>query len=176
MTNGFTYVAPAGVPPSLALQPTNQVVGLAAGAAFAAMAAGTPPLSYQWQLDGTNLVDNGHVFGSSSNLLCIGSATLSDAGVYQVVITNGFGSATSATATLTVVAPPRFGAMVQTGGALTFSWSATTGQPYQVQYSTDLSQANWTDLIIVTATNSTATASDVLDSSAQRFYRTIWLP
>ena len=176
LTNGFTYVAPAGTSPSLALQPTNQVVGLGAGAVFAATAAGTPPLTYQWQFNGTNLADNGRIFGSSSNLLSIGSAALSDAGAYQVVITNGFGSATSATAMLTIVAPPRLGATEQTGATLTFTWGATAGQPYQVQYTTNLSQPDWVNLTVVTATNSTATGSDVLSSAAQRFYRVIWLP
>jgi hypothetical protein len=44
-----------------------------------------------------------------------------------------------------------------------------------VQYKTSLSQPAWTQLVIVTATNSTASASDALSSSAQRFYRIVWL-
>jgi len=61
-------------------------------------------------------------------------------------------------------------------GTITLAWSATPGQTYQVQYKTSLSQPDWTNLATVTATNSTATVSDALDSSAQRFYRTVWLP
>ncbi len=63
-----------------------------------------------------------------------------------------------------------------TNGTITLTWSATAGQTYQVQYKTNLSQPDWTNLLIVTATNSTATVSDALNASAQHFYRAIWLP
>jgi len=63
-----------------------------------------------------------------------------------------------------------------TNGTISLAWTSTAGQRYQVQYSTTLSQTGWTGWIIVTATNSTATATDALTSSAQRFYRTLWLP
>ena len=86
---------------------------------------------------------------------------------YQVTLVDG---------TLTIVAPPLLQAVAQSGGTLTLSWSATAGQSYQVQYTSDLSEPLWTKLVIITATNSTATASDALSSSAQRFYRTLWQP
>jgi hypothetical protein len=41
---------------------------------------------------------------------------------------------------------------------------------------TNLTQPGWIDLVVLTATNSEATASDALNASAQRFYRTVWLP
>jgi len=82
----------------------------------------------------------------------------------------------SGTLTVEMAAPPVFRAVTQADGTITLTWSATAGQNYQVQYSTDLSQPDWTDLVIVTATNSTATVSDALNSAAQRFYRTLWLP
>ena len=86
---------------------------------------------------------------------------------YQVTLLDG---------TLTIVAPPLLQAVAQSNGTITLSWSATAGQSYQVQYTSDLTQPDWTDLVIITATNSTATASDALSSSAQRFYRTLWSP
>jgi hypothetical protein len=90
----------------------------------------------------------------------------------SAILTNGFAYAT----TLAIVAPPVFQAVTQTNGTITLTWSATAGQTYQVQYNTNLSQPHWTNLVIVTATNSTAAASDALNSSGQRFYRTICLP
>jgi len=86
---------------------------------------------------------------------------------YQVTLVNG---------TLTIVVPPLLQAVAQTNGTLTLSWGATAGQSYQVQYATELSQPDWTNLVIITATNSTATASVALSSSPQRFYRTVWSP
>ena len=83
-----------------------------------------------------------------------------------LTVTNGF----------VYVAPAVLWATAPSGGTITLSWSSTAGQTYQVQYSTNLAQGTWTDWLIVTATNSTATASDTLSLSAARFYRTIWLP
>ena len=172
LTNGFTY----GVQPFITSQPSNQAAMFGTGIQFSVLAGGTQPLSYQWQFNGTNLTDNARITGSQSNLLAVGSVGLGDAGPYQVVVTNQYGSATSAVATLAVVAPPVFQTVKETGGVLTLTWSATAGQPYQVQYKTNLSQPNWASLAAVTATNSTATASDALIPSAQRFYRVTWLP
>ncbi|MHB8519284.1 MAG: immunoglobulin domain-containing protein [Limisphaerales bacterium] len=75
-----------------------------------------------------------------------------------------------------VVEPPVLLTVTQTGGTITFTWSATAEQRYQVQYRTNLSQPNWTNLVSLTTTNATATASDKPNSDTQRFYRIIWLP
>ena len=66
-------------------------------------AVGASPLFYQWQLNGTNLTDNGRISGSQSNSLTLATLLLSDTGGYRVIITNAYGSVTSAVATLTVV-------------------------------------------------------------------------
>jgi hypothetical protein len=169
-------VAPSGAPPSIASQPASQAVGLGQTAMFAVTAQGTAPLSYQWRLSSTNLADNGRITGSESNLLVVAGGLASDAGDYQVVVTNVYGSTTSAAAMLTVILPPVFQGVMQGNGALSLAWSATAGQRYQVQSKTNLGQANWTDGVIVIATNSMASASDALTASGQRFYRIKWAP
>ena len=176
LVNGTLTVLPANNPPAIVFQPTNQVVGLGQTAMFAVGATGPGPLSYQWQLNGANLADGGRIAGSQSNLLALAGVLLSDAGNYQALITNASGSVTSAVATLTIVGPPLLQAVAQSNATITLSWSATPGQSYEVQYATDLSPGDWTNLLIVTATSSTATASDALSSSAQRFYRILWSP
>jgi hypothetical protein len=45
-------------PPNIVTQPTNQTVILGNVVTFNVAAAGTGPLNYQWQLNGTNLPDN----------------------------------------------------------------------------------------------------------------------
>ena len=176
LSNGFTYVGPSGTPPFIVSQPASQVVGLGQMAQFSVTATGTAPLGYQWQANGANLTDHGRISGSQSNTLAVANGLASDAANYQVVVANAYGSLTSAVATLTMVAPPVFRAVTQTGGTMNLTWSATAGQRYQVQYKTSLSQTGWTNLAVVTATNSTAGVSDTLNTSAQRFYRTLWLP
>ena len=62
----------------------------------------------------------------------------------------------------------------QPHGNLAFTWTALAGHTYQVQFLTDLTQTNWTDLgNPIAATNNTASASDVIGPYAQRFYRVV---
>ncbi len=175
-TNGFTYVAPLGEAPSIVSQPTNQTAVSGTFAMFSVSATGTEPLHYQWQFNSMNLTDSDRISGSQSNLLTIASVLVGDAGDYAVIVTNAYGSATSAAATLAVVTPPVFLTVAQTAGTITFTWSATTGQRYQVQSNTNLIQTNWSDLgSFITATNAAATTTDTIGSS-QRFYRVVLLP
>ena len=59
-------------------------------------ATGTPPLSYQWQLNGEDIA------GATQSTLVLQSVTLSDAGQYTVVVRNTEGEAISAAVTLEV--------------------------------------------------------------------------
>jgi uncharacterized repeat protein (TIGR03803 family) len=70
-------------------------------------------------------------------------------------------------------APPVFQTPTETNGTLTLTWSTAKGQTYQLQYRTNLNATNWTTLLSLTATNSTATASDTLNAAGQRFYRVV---
>jgi len=90
------------VPPQITSQPANQTVTQSGSATFTVAAAGTAPLSYRWQFNGTDLTDNAHIIGSQSNSLTLANLQVSDAGGYQVVVTNAYGSTNSAVATLTV--------------------------------------------------------------------------
>jgi hypothetical protein len=71
---------------------------------MSAIAYGTLPLGYQWQYSPTNaivwtsLADDGNIAGSQSNGLTIASTGPGNAGYYQLVITNSFGSVTSSVA------------------------------------------------------------------------------
>jgi len=91
--------------PTLVNQPASQTVAEGANVMLIVTAAGASPLSYQWLLNGTALTDYGRITGSQSNLLAIANVSLGDAGNYVVVVTNGYGSATSAVAALTVLPP-----------------------------------------------------------------------
>jgi uncharacterized repeat protein (TIGR03803 family) len=73
--------------------------------------------------------------------------------------------------------PPMLKSVSQIGGGLTFTWATLRSRDYQVQFKTDLTQTNWVDLgDQVTATNSTASANDVIGPDRQRFYRVVLLP
>ncbi len=94
--------AATGTPPSITSQPVSLTVNVTSNAAFAVTAAGTLPLAYQWRKDGASLVDGGTVSGATTTNLVLANLQTNDAGNYTVVITNAYGSVTSAVASLTV--------------------------------------------------------------------------
>jgi hypothetical protein len=84
-------------------------------------ALGSSPLFYQWQFNGTNLSNNGQVTGAQAPVLTIADVQAADAGDYQVIISNTYGSATSSIANLTVIGAQPLGFNSGTG------WTANAG-------------------------------------------------
>jgi hypothetical protein len=82
--------------PQIVNQPVSRTVNAGDPFSFSVTASGAAPLTYQWQLNGVN------VAGATSASYSVASATASMAGTYRCVVSNGFGSVTSAGATLTV--------------------------------------------------------------------------
>lgn len=119
-------VTPLG--PSIVSQPASQTVGTNSSVALSVTATSNVPLGYRWLFNGTNLVDNGRIIGSQSNLLTITSAILADTGPYQVIVSNAYGAATSAVATLTVVTQLNEGVGWPTPAAITYGALLGTGQ------------------------------------------------
>ena len=73
---------------------------------------------------------------------------------------------------VTPISATLFQALTKTNGTLNFTWNALTGLVYQVQYKTNLLQTNWINLgTAITATNLTATATNLIGPDPQRFYR-----
>ena len=85
--------------PSIVVQPQSRIVSAGGFANFTTTAAGSSPLSYQWSLNGASLP------GATNSELIIASARFEDAGEYNVIVLNAFGSITSSNATLMVQAP-----------------------------------------------------------------------
>jgi sugar lactone lactonase YvrE len=74
-------------------------------------------------------------------------------------------------------AAPLFSGLNLSGGTVSFSWSATVGQNYQVQYTASLTPANWISLGgFIKATSGTVSASDTPGANVQRFYRVVLVP
>ncbi len=118
---------PANVAPNITTNPASQTVLVGQSATFTVAATGTPSPSYQWRKNNTAIA------GATSSSLTIATATLDDAGSYDVVVSNVAGSVTSSSVTLTVDAPPVIvtspqGATAKLHQAVTFSVVAT-GSP-----------------------------------------------
>jgi N-acetylneuraminic acid mutarotase len=100
-TSVVTYLQPfvsinTNFPPQILLQPVSSVVQLSGSASFGVTATGSSPLAYRWQLNGTNLPN------SNIPTLVLNNVQATNEGVYQVIITNLYGSVTSSPVTLVV--------------------------------------------------------------------------
>ncbi|KAF0175877.1 MAG: peptidase domain protein [Limisphaerales bacterium] len=88
------------VPAFVIAQPTNVTVLAGGSATFAVTPGGTPPFSYQWRFNGTNLP------AANSSTLTVPNAQFASAGDYSVLVVNPYGSTVSSNAVLTVNSPP----------------------------------------------------------------------
>jgi uncharacterized repeat protein (TIGR03803 family) len=104
----------AGQAPVIVSAPASQTLLPGATAVFTASATGDEPLSYFWQVDGTNLAEAGNIYGSATSTLTIRSATAANAGNYSVLITNSFGSVTSSAAALSFTGVTAAGVTLET--------------------------------------------------------------
>ena len=116
------------VPPVIAVQPAPQTVTEGQSATFSVLANGSQ-LTYQWRRGEQPIA------GANLASFTLDAVTLSDSGaVFDVVVTNAAGDATSDPAALTVeLAPPQItlhplNQSAPVGGSVTFSVSATGSQ------------------------------------------------
>lgn len=79
---------------------------------FSALAMGTPVLSYQW------FFNNGSLSGATNATLTFTDVSSTQAGNYQIVVTNAYGSATSSVVSLT---------LTNSGGSTNVVYSADEG-------------------------------------------------
>jgi pectate lyase len=95
-SNAFLTVNSSPVAPTFISQPASQIVVAGSTVAFSAQAAGTAPISYQWNKNGTP------VAGATSTSLTVTNVQTTNAGSYTLTASNSVGAATSDAAVLTV--------------------------------------------------------------------------
>ena len=155
---------PGKEPPSILTQPQGGTFGLGESTTLNVAANGTPPLTYQWQLNGTNLV------GETAANLTLASLDAGDTGAYRVIIRNAVGEAFSNEAVVTVLDPQilvrRYAGIDVTGAV---------GGRYEIQASPSLITPVWSPLVQLTLTNSPQVWIDLESGTNQgpRFYRSV---
>jgi poly(3-hydroxybutyrate) depolymerase len=150
--------------PKIVTQPVNNVQMMGCPASFWVVAAGNPPLAYQWQRNGVDIP------GATSNWYTTPTTTLGDNNAtFRAVVGNGSGDATSTAAILTVKpAPddPRItlqpaNQTVTAGQPANFTVTAVSAAPLSYQW-----QKNGIDLIGQTAASLTLGTAIEPDSGA----------
>jgi hypothetical protein len=158
---------PGNTAPTITFMSPNTYVRANASVVFSVGAYGTPPLAYQWQLNGTNLLNKTNTFMSLTGV------QPTNAGIYTVIITNGFGSSATNAAlwvgqfALNTGSTNLFmstkGFQLNLGGVLTTN-------PVVIFGSTDL--VNWLPLFTNAATTGSVQFLDVtVTNLPARFYR-----
>jgi hypothetical protein len=138
-SSSFNVTVVCSNAPSITGEPLNVTVVSNSAANFSVSAIGQSPLSYQWLLDGSPLANNGRISGAQNSSMSVQAARPTDAGNYQVIVSNSFGSVTSLAATLTVLVPPSIVVPPQSvtagvGGSAMFSVQAAGSQPLTYQW------------------------------------------
>jgi len=83
-------------PPAILSQPQSQVLLIGQDATFNVLASGSSPLTFQWRLNGNNIIN------ATASSYTISGAQFSNDGFYSVMVTNGVGSVVSSNASLLV--------------------------------------------------------------------------
>jgi hypothetical protein len=134
LTMSFRLVATN--PPVILEPPTPQVVSPGGSALFTVVAAGIPPISYQWLSNGFPIL------GETRPILALDNITTDQAGDYSVILSNATGTITSPAASLAVssnvVSPLLNVASTSTTNGFGFTLDGETGRYYRIESSTDL--------------------------------------
>jgi hypothetical protein len=122
-----------GTPPTITTQPANRTNIVGANVTFSVVATGTATLRYQWYFNGAPIA------GRTSTTLQLTSVQLTNTGNYSVLVTNAYGSVTSANGylfvgTRPVVTTQPTSRTVTRGASTTFNVTATGTAPLSYQW------------------------------------------
>ncbi len=106
-TSKPAVLSPVGIPPVIAMQPTSATNLCGDTVYLLAIADGVQPMAYQWLFQGLL------ISGATNTYLALANVGASQAGGYALVVTNSYGSVTSATANLAVILTPLITAQPQ---------------------------------------------------------------
>ena len=88
--------------PLISIQPQVQLTNNPIGFLIASVASGEEPLAFWWLRDGMPIENDGHYGATQSATLTANGINSSDAGGYQVVVSNAFGVVTSQVAQVVI--------------------------------------------------------------------------
>ena len=121
-------------PPLIVFQPQNLNIREGDPARFTVSVTGTPPINFEWLMNGTNVVA-----GATASELVLTNVAAAQGGSYSVIVSNLIGSTTSEPAVLRVLVPPEIAdqpqdQVVTNGQPADFTASASGTQPLSYQW------------------------------------------
>jgi hypothetical protein len=155
-------------PPKITQQPADQTVLTGQNASFSVTAIGFE-LGYLW------LSNNTAIAGASDATFSLTNVSISDAGIYAVIVTNTSGAVTSSIATLTVTLPPDFRVSSVAPGTIQLNVDSVTGLAYVVQSTTNLASPAWVPILTNNPGGTNTLNFQVTAPGAgQQFYRLVF--
>ena len=129
-TSGVVYrISYGATAPTITSQPASLSAALGTSVTFSVRASGPAPLRYQWQRDGAN------ISGATSQDYTLASVAATDNGArFRAIVSNDYGSTTSAEAVLTVtsnqpptatITAPAVGTLYSGGSTINYSGSGS---------------------------------------------------
>ena len=165
----WAEVAPGnnqGSPPSVSFSSSDVSTYVGQAANFSVVAGGSAPLSYQWFFN-TNTV----LASATNSTLTLTNLQTTNTGAYVCIVTNAYGSDTSAVAQLTVTVPvaPTISSQPQNqtvypGATANFSVTANGSAPLSFQWFFN------TNTALVGANNSALTINNVQATNAGTYH------
>jgi regulation of enolase protein 1 (concanavalin A-like superfamily) len=143
--------------PGLYRQPTNMTILEKQNVFFSVLVTNPCPVAYQWRCNGTNVTG----FDSTGSQLWISNAPPSLAGAYTCVVSNSAGAATSAVATLTILADTTPPFIVRAFNVGTNNVQVVFSEPIEALSATNLSNYAFTNGLALTAASLAADAISV---------------
>jgi hypothetical protein len=156
-------------PPVFTNTPVSQTVEPGSNATFTAGAAGSGPLRYQWQFQGTDILN------ATNSTLSLTNVQLGNQGLYRITVTNLVGSA-SASATLTVGTAISLQDIQWLGnGSVRLKLSGVPNRNHIIEASPNLT--DWITLDTLAYTNGLMPFTDTtVSGTTNRFYRARLVP
>ncbi|MFM2083135.1 MAG: hypothetical protein RL380_1826, partial [Verrucomicrobiota bacterium] len=163
-TTSAVAVLTVSAAPSITASPASQNIGVNSNATFTVSVNGTAPLTFQWRFNGAE------ISGATTNPFTLPGVLTNNAGNYDVVVTNGFGSVTSAPAALTVSFPPSItnqpaslGVVVSNNAAFSVGVGGTAPFTFQWRVNgTNILNANTNNFALTNVLGSDAANYDVV--------------
>jgi hypothetical protein len=102
ISKDYTTVLAKCGPPTIAVQPTAESATEGGRICLRVRDGSFCGAGYQWQRNGVNLVNGGHISGATSDELELSPVVRADAGSYRCILTNACGTITSSTVAVTI--------------------------------------------------------------------------